>query len=444
MIAELLRDRGGTWFFVDPGGSSKLMSTMELSGNISLVPNAFPPNIAREHYDEVSRQVLLWLFHYLFSTALEPTFGARFRSAWASYDYVNTAVAESVLSAGARAADDAVVFVQDYHLALVPERIGSPAHRACRLIYFHHVPWCAPDYFQLLPTAIRNRLLSSLLCCDVVGFHAEQWADAFLGCCRAFLPGVEIDGRTVLWRDGRTAVAVAPGPVDAAVVTQLANEPLAQQFAERLRARSAGRRIIVRVDRLDLWKNLVRGFVAFERLLEIAPRRAADLWFCAIVSSPRVVTPTHLAYQQACAAAAARINERFGSSRHEPVSMIFPDGGRNTRHRAVAALSQAAVTMVNPTFDGLNLVAKEATLLASGRPLLLSTNAGAYPQLRRFAIPVDPFDVETTSEQLDEALRHNDASGNGAYATCARELREETAAAWLGHLAGTERNEARP
>lgn len=434
MLTDLLTSMGGTWHFADP--TSRLTPIERSQSGVSLYPVAIDGHLARAHYDDISRQVLLWLFHYLFDTATTPSFDRDLTIAWVAYTEVNRRFALS-MTAAASGGNDTVAFVNDYHLALVPHFLSKMSNGAIgAVIYFHHVPWCGADYFGILPEYIRTQILESLLQCDVVGFHSPRWADAFVDCCTRYLRGVTTAGNRVVYRGRVSRICVAPGPVDVDALNSLKDHDRTNEFREMLSSRQAGRLAIVRVDRIDLWKNLVRGFAAFELLLAREPTLASDVWFCAVVSLPRISLPRHRAYQQMCEAAVARINLRYGrgDKRSDPVSLIYPASGANTRHRAVAALSGAHVTLVNPTYDGLNLVAKESVVLGAGGPLLLSVNAGAYPQLEGLAVPVEPFDVCDTADALEFAVSNTSAGDESRLAPVRSRLMLENAAVWFSSM----------
>ncbi len=148
-----------------------------------------PKAVLEQHYTEIGIRLMLWLFHYLFDTAREPMFDRRFADAWTGYETVNRAYADRLAKLMTNAPDE-LVLINDYHLFLVPEMLG--AQTGGRLAFFHGLPWCDPDYFGLLPTRIRDRILASLLRCDIVGFHSTRWAKAFLACCARFLPGCSV------------------------------------------------------------------------------------------------------------------------------------------------------------------------------------------------------------------------------------------------------------
>jgi trehalose 6-phosphate synthase len=436
ILAALLEEVGGHWVFT---GSTdfhrRSIQGLSVTGrNVSLQPLSINKRVMERQHEPISIGTLLWLFHYLFDTSTEPSFGEEIQSAWEAYAEVNRQFAGALIAAHENGADE-VVLVNDFHLMLVPSFFAAKVPgRVSRLAYFHHVPWCEPEYFGILPEWMRTSILESLLSCDAVGFHSKRWGDAFLGCCVRFLRGLEVVGRTAVYRGHETLVTEAPGPIDARVLEELSDQPATDRWRETFRRRAGGRRIITRVDRLDLWKNHQRGFLAYETLLRRKPKLANDNWFCAIVTLPRLQTEWHKRYQARCEETVARINDRFASG-DEAVSLLYPDAAGSSRDRAVAALSMGAVVLVNPTFDGLNMVAKEAVVLNRNAPLLLSTNAGAFRQLASIATPIQPFDIVSTTDAVGAAM-DEDRRREEDIAVCAAALHEESPAAWLLRVLG--------
>jgi trehalose 6-phosphate synthase len=436
ILTALFEEMGGHWVFTASTGlPQRPIQGLSASGeNVSWQPLPIDERVMGRQRESISIGTLLWLFHYLFDTSTAPSFDEGIQLAWQDYAEVNRQFADAVAAAHENDADE-VVLVNDFHLMLVPSFVAAKVpKRVSRLAYFHHVPWCEPEYFGILPEWMRTDILESLLTCDVVGFHSKRWGEAFLGCCARFLPGLEVSGQTVIYRGHETLATAAPGPIDADVLEQLSDQPATERWREMLNRRAGGRRIITRVDRLDLWKNLERGFLAYEALLRRRPQLASELWFCAIVTLPRLQTEWHKRYQARCEQVVARINDGFLAS-GETASILYPDAAGSSRDRAVAALSLGAAVLVNPTFDGLNMVAKEAVVVNRQAPLLLSTNAGAFPQLASIAMPIQPFDIVSTADAIGAAM-DGDRRSEDDIAACAAALHEESAAAWLMGVLG--------
>ncbi|WP_433177698.1 trehalose-6-phosphate synthase [Actinoallomurus sp. CA-150999] len=413
-----------------PGDSP--VEVIRLPGDVTLHRLLLPRDVVDRHYETVGVRLLLWLFHYLLDTSRQPD--GRLAEAWSGYEAVNRAYADRVATLMTGSPDE-FVLVNDHHLFLVPEMLARRGGRRGRIAFFQGLPWCEPDYFGVLPAYIRDRILASLLCADVVGFHCTRWARAFLGCCARYLPGCAVDDGGVTYDGRRTRVTVAPFPLDVAAVERLRDEPATAEWRGRLDREGRGRRMIVRADRIDLWKNLPRGFAAYRSLLEREPGLAGEWWFCAVATPPGRPTERTLALQRECEGMVADLNERFGAPGRPAVSLIYPDLA-TTRHCVVAALSGADVTVVNPTFDGMNLVAKEALFLGERARLLLSVNAGAYEQLAGHVTPVHPFDVEATASAMLDAMAADDVPAGRA--AVRRSLREQDANSWLNRMMGAE------
>jgi trehalose 6-phosphate synthase len=198
-----------------------------------------------------------------------------------------------------------------------------------------------------------------------------------------------------------------------------------------------GRKLLVRVDRVELSKNILRGFWAFEELLDTRPRWRGQVVFLALVYPSRQGLADYLAYRAEVEHTAARINETWGTPDWTPIVLDVADD----RDRSVAALTRYDVLLVNPVRDGLNLVAKEGPLLnqADG-VLVLSREAGAWDELAGSAIGINPFDVTETAGALDLALGMDDGERCSRAAALRSTVRGRTADDWFAdQLAAADR-----
>ena len=432
VMTPVMERFGGRWMFAAFSADDREVARASPDGRerdgYVLQVLEVPEAIHRGHYEVVSVEYLGRLFHYLFELAHAPVFTRAFAGAWRDYARVNALYAEAVL----RAPGDDPVFVEDYHLMLVGREIRRLRPSFARpLPYFHHVPWCAPDYFALLPQAVRSEILSALLAHDSIAFHARRWARAFLDCCDRFLPEARVAEDAVAWEGRSVPVFAAPAPVDVAALARTARSPAADRWTARLSRLAAGRRTLVRVDRADLWKNPLRGFQAFELLLEQRPELAAEVCFLAVMTPTRTWVPEYRRYQEACERAARRINERFG--RPAPVSLLMARDPRlPDHHRALGALRVADAVLVNPLFDGLNLVAKEAAVVSErDAVVVLSENAGSYEELAEGVLGINPFDVAQTADALGRALDMPARERRSRAATLKRAVRARTPEKWI-------------
>lgn len=431
MLIDVLERHGGDWVFTAPPGHDG-SATVDVGGDVCLHPVPVGEELRHHHYDQISVGLFLGLFHYLHDASVAPIVGRALLESWAGYEAVNRLHAEKLAELW-DGVDDDLVLINDPHLMLVPEMLGDlRTRRDGRLVAFLGTPWCGPEYLELLPSSIRDRVLASLLRCDSVGFHAERWARAFIECCRRFLPQVDVDGFVVRVDGHSCTITVAPFPLDVDTLEGMAVAPDTRRWRATLEAAAAGRQTLVRAERLDLWKNVLRGFLAYEELLDDEPELAARSCFLAISTAPSRATGRHVEYQGMVDEVVDRINGRHGTDDRPAVLLVRPERA-GSRHCVVAALGLAKAALVNSTWDGLNLFAKEAAyLMGDDATLLLSHTTGAYDQLGAYARGIDPFDLRDTVDGMREALGAPPDAAAGAARR--RAIRSETVAGWLERL----------
>jgi trehalose 6-phosphate synthase len=336
-------------------------------------------------YDVVSNQVLWFVHHGLYDLPREPAFGADLREAWQAYRSVNRAFADAVAD---EAPQGAVVLVQDYHLALLGTALAEQ-RPDLDAVHFSHTPFATPTWLRVLPDHIAAELLSGLAAHTACGFHSQRWADDFAACCREVLA---LAPRTF----------VSPLAADADDVRGAAARPACDDALAEIEAEVGDRLVVGRVDRIELSKNLLRGFQAFDDLLAGRPEWREQVVFLASVYPSRTGVPAYIEYQQDVEALVEEINERWGTPGWTPV--VYDT--RDDYPRSVALLRRADVLLVNPIRDGLNLVAKEAGIVNERDVVLcLSREAGVWDEVGAAAVPVPPFDVAGTADALDQALR---------------------------------------
>ncbi|HUF84171.1 MAG TPA: trehalose-6-phosphate synthase [Acidimicrobiia bacterium] len=347
---------------------------------------ALDPHVHRLHYDVVSNSVLWFLHHGLFDLPRRPRFDARFHEAWDAYTSVNRTFAEHIAEC---APPDEVVLVQDYHLALAPGALRR-ARPDLRVTHFNHTPFCGPTSIRVLPDIVADAICESMASVPS-GFHTARWARAYEACAH------EILGAN---RPVTPAFVASLGP-DADDLAATAASPEAAAAARTLDEQVGERALIVRTDRIEPSKNIVRGFLAFDLLLAEHPEWRERVVFVALVYASREGLPEYLAYRQEVEQAAARVNERWGRGDWQPVVLDT----RDDHARSVAGLLRYDALLVNPIRDGLNLVAKEGPLVNRRDGVVcLSREAGAFDELRDGVLAVHPYDLVQTAAALHTAL----------------------------------------
>jgi trehalose 6-phosphate synthase len=360
-----------------------------------------PPTFARA-YASIANSTLWFVHHLLFNTAVEPSFGAKFARDWGSYVEYNETFAAAIAS---EAAPGARVVVQDYHLSLAP-RMLRERRPDLRIGHFSHTPWAPPDYFQVLPDDIAATLLEGVLGADRAGFLTRRWAEAFGRCCVRVL-GAKVEGLggagpLTVHHDGAvTSLDVHALGVDGPALRARADQPDVRARLLSLSEQVGDRQALVRIDRTELSKNIVRGLESYRELLLRYPQWRDRVVHVAFAYPSRHDLPVYREYTAAVQRLAQQINDEFGTAQWQPLLLDVQDDYA----RSLAAYRLADVLLVNPIRDGMNLVAKEGPVVAAdGCALVLSREAGAAEELGEDALLVNPFDVVATAEALHVAL----------------------------------------
>ena len=359
------------------------------------------PDVYDAYYNHISNRVLWFMHHYLWDIVRSPAFGDAAREAWGRYVDVNRRFAQALAEEGERSGPDPAYLIQDYHLALVP-RLLREIRPTARIAHFSHTSVAGPTYFRMLPEDMHQQLLDGMLGADVLGFHSPTWAENFMLSARSH-PGVRVDlSRFRIRSSGRdVAIRVHPISVDGAAMRETGASKEVQTERRWLARWRGEAKLILRVDRLELTKNIVRGFQAYELLLRRDPSLRGRVRFLALLSPSRTDVPQYVQYAEETVAEAERINDELGDDDWTPIELRL----REDYVGALAAYGIYDVLMVNPVIDGMNLVAMEGPLMnRRGGVLVLSRNAGAFGRLGRYAVPVNPFDLVEMADALGTAL----------------------------------------
>jgi trehalose 6-phosphate synthase len=401
---------------IDDGDTAALAAGAVTVPGLELHLLALDPALHRLHYDIVSNATLWFLHHGLFDLPRRPRFDEHFRTAWDAYVAVNRTFADMVIE---EAAPGETVMVHDYQLALVPGMVRA-ARPDLALLHFTHTPFCGPNSIRVLPTDMAVDLCRSMASVPT-GFHTARWAQAYQASARTML-GIE-------------------APVTPSFATPLGPDPdaLAEDAVRAVTSGAAAelddivgdRKLIMRTDRIDPAKNIVRGFLAYDQLLARHEEWRERVVFLARLTPSRESLAEYLAYRQEVEHAAERVNDRWARGDWQPVVI----DERDDYDRSVAGFRRYDVLFVNPVKDGLNLVAKEGPLVNERDGVLcLSPEAGAYDELGDAAVEVHPYDVAQSAAALHEAL----AMPSSERAARAQRLRElvarHTPRSWLDEL----------
>jgi trehalose 6-phosphate synthase len=354
-----------------------------------------------DYYSVISNPVLWFIQHYLWNLAQEPVIDSRVHSAWTDgYVEVNRQVARRVIEIGHQLPERPLVLIHDYQLYLVAKQVRRELPGAI-ITQFVHIPWPTPQYWKVLPRSMRDAILEGLLGCDIIGFQSSLDVRNFLMTCDENLGLAVDDKERAVLIDGRVVYARHyPISIEVAATTRLSFSHSVLVEERKLRDWRP-EHLIVRIDRTDPSKNIVRGFLAYEKLLARHPELSRKIQFWAFLQPSRQDVEAYREYLKRVRMTAHRINRKYGGNGWSPIRLEFGESVR----KAMAALRNFDVLLVNPVYDGLNLISKEGALVnRNSGVIVLSENAGAHEELHPHVLSVNPFDIEATAEAIHRGL----------------------------------------
>jgi trehalose 6-phosphate synthase len=387
---DAARRNGGRPFPVSaPGGGDYLVKLV-----------ASDPGAYDRFYNIMANPMLWFIQHYLWDLSNAPDIRRNETEAFEfGYNVVNEDLARAVLEE-IDGVENPVVMVNDYHLYTLPGLIRR-VRPDVFLHHFVHIPWSQSDSWRVLPTMIRKEIYDGILSNDIIGFHTRSYRRNFLQCCQDLFE-LEVDHENGIVQCGGREVWVRayPLPIDSRAVRAVAQRPRTREFEEEL-LRRRREYLILRVDRADLSKNVLRGFSAFDTFLEQHPEFRERVTFIAQLMPSRTDVPEYAEYLERIEAVVAVVNHRHGSPDWMPIQLKL----RDDLEEAVAAYKHYDVLIVNAMFDGMNLVAKEGPMVNEHAGVsILSENTGAHEELGDYALSVNPFDIQELADSIHAAL----------------------------------------
>jgi trehalose 6-phosphate synthase len=401
--AEVSREHDGRAFPVRSPGGGEYQVRLVVSD-----PDAYD-----RFYNVFANPMLWFIQHYLWDLSNAPDIRREEVEAFEfGYNVVNEDLARAVVEQ-LEGAQEPVVMVHDYHLYTLPDLVRR-ARPDVFLHHFIHIPWTQPDAWRVLPTRIREEIYKGLLANDIIGFHTRSYRHNFLQCCHDLMElDVDFDGGVVRFGEREVWVRAYPLPIDHQATRQIAQSARVREFEEELLRRRRDF-LILRVDRADLSKNVLRGFSAFDLFLEQHPEFTERVTFMAQLMPSRTDVPQYAEYLERIEALVAVVNHRHGTPDWMPIQLKL----RDDLEEAMAAYKHYDVLLVNAMFDGMNLVAKEGPIVNEREGVsILSENTGAHEELGEYALSVNPFDIQELADSIYAALtmdpreRHRRAQG---------------------------------
>ena len=346
------------------------------------------------YYNDISNRMLWFANHCLWDEIGIERFGDDALRAWNdAYEPVNEMFARKVAET---AAPDALVLFQDYHLATAPGHLRRLGDQHA-ISHFTHSSFCGPEGLDRCPAPIPRSIIEGMLGADLLGFHVPDWCEAFFQCCEKIDARVDRNEGIVHFNDRRTWVRSYPIPTDATELKERALSPEATRWAKRFRKDTDGP-LVVRADRAELSKNVVRGFEAFGHLLDRRPDLSKTIHFIACLYPSRESMPEYRDYTEQIQRAVDDVNDR-----HPDAIRLFLEDDYD---RTLGALRIYDVLFVNSIMDGMNLVSKEGPAVNERNgALVLSRGAGSFFELGDHAVVIDdPYDLDETAAAIEHAI----------------------------------------
>ncbi len=388
-----------------------------------------PQSTYQRHYYVLCNPLLWFVQHFMWNTPRTPNIGRAVYEAWESgYIPVNEAIADAVIHEAKQQSAPPYVLLQDYHLYLAPAMVRRGVPDAT-ILHFTHIPWPGPRYWGVLPEFMRRRIHEDMCASDIVGLQTTGDTRNFLHCCEALLNDADIDyGRSLLHFRGRTTrVRAYPISVDATGLQEYARSQEVEDYKQRLKP-FLGAQTIVRVDRSEPSKNIIRGLRGYELLLERYPELRREVAFLQFLVPSRSELGVYQTYTDEIFELIDSINDHFGDLEWQPIRIFYEEN----YPQAIAGMSLYDVLLVNPIIDGMNLVSKEGPLVNERNGvLILSELAGSFEQLSPHCIPIAPTDLEGTVRALHEALTMPLEERRRRAEALKTLIREEDITSWL-------------
>ena len=404
-LDPLMRRTNGVWVAWGSGNADR--DAADRQGHVMVPPEDPSYTLRRVWLDESEVEgyyqgfanSALWPLCHMFAQHFEPR-----SDDWERYRLVNERFAQAVAEE-AEGAPDPVIWIQDYHLALVPAAVRALVPGA--LIHqFWHIPFPPPDIFQLMPGGMGVALLRGMLGNDLLEFQTDRAARNFVACVQEMIPEARFDtDRQRVRIDGRsTTVRAFPISIDVKFYEDLALEKSAEAMATRLRERYAsnGRQLAVCVDRVDYTKGILERLRAIDLMWSRHKELRECIVFLIVATPSRSALPVYQQLEEQVAERVKQINTRYRSAGWTPIVLI-PENVASDR---LAAIYRAAdLCLVSSLQDGMNLVAKEfiACQVDERGLLLLSRFAGAAEEMEGATL-INPFNIDGLADGLNTAL----------------------------------------
>lgn len=408
------------------GGEPLRLPPEDPTYNVRLIP--IGDRTFHRYYNVISNLLLWFMQHYLWDIPIWPDISEGTHHAWQEgYRVVNRSFADEIIRA---AGDDEapVIMLQDYHLYLCARHIREKLPKAL-IQHFTHIPWSQPDYLRLIPGYMKDEIIDGLLSCDCVSFHTDRYVRSFLWSCRE-LTDYNVDLKNSIVEAGEHKVKVSHHPIsiDWKQLKENASSEAVEEEKPKVLRMAGGKKMLLRIDRIDFSKNIIRGFKVYRRFLDKYHEWWGKIVFVALLYPSRMGLAKYRQYIESLEKEVEELNDEFSTRSWQPVVLCIEDN----YPQSLAALCQYDILLVNSLFDGMNLVSKEgAALNEKNGVVILSENAGSFDELEEGVIAINPLDIEEGADAINSALLLDEDERKKRAQALAEKVRSRTAEDWL-------------
>ena len=384
------------------GKNSRMKSPLQ-NHKIDLRFIVTPRRVYHKYYNVICNPLLWFLQHYMWNPLYNPNVDSNIHDAWTNgYVEVNKSFAKTVIDEAKSELEPPIVISHDYHLYLLPKYIRQELPKSI-VQHFIHLPWPTSRYWQMVPKYIIQDILDSLCHSNLLGFQTPQDKQSFLETVNHYLPDAEIDwnSSTVRYKGFTSEAKIYPMTINVSEIERIATSPRALEYEDQFRSTTRETSLIVRVDRAEPNRNIVRGFKAYELLLAQHQELRGKISFLAFLVLSRTHIRQYQRYMDEINEITAKINDSYGTDTWKPIQIFL----ENNYSQAIAGLKLYDVLLINTIIEGMNLVAKEGPIVNSrDGVLVLSESCGAYHQLKDHVLAVSPTDIHGTMEALFQGI----------------------------------------
>ncbi|MFZ3106786.1 MAG: trehalose-6-phosphate synthase [Candidatus Hydromicrobium sp.] len=401
-LDPILKKTGGLWIgWSGLSGKSKFIEKkISIPGDNGNSYDLKIVNLSRneiiDYYRGFSNRTLWPLFHgFIFQSYFDSAY-------WRSYLKTNKKFANEVFS---EVTSEDIIWVHDYHLALVPGMLRNKNDNL-KILYFLHIPFPNFETLRVLPWA--SKILEGILGSNIVGFQTRRDAINFLACCREIL-GLEVDFYKFMVRLNNRFVHIInlPISIDYNHFSSFASKKETIALENKIKKSLKNIRIILSVERLDYTKGIKERIRAIDYFFETYPEYKRKIIFLQIAVPSRSKVEEYITFKREIDELTGKINGKYSYEMWSPITYIYKS---LSQENLIAYYKVADICLITSLRDGMNLIAKEyvACKLGGSGVLILSKFAGAVEEMKESSVLINPYDIEEIANKIKLALEFDE------------------------------------